>query len=69
MDCSRKEDLRWISLIRLPDFVDEDDFDWAVEEAERKKGADLSDVDFCRTERASASSACMPAATTASLRP
>ena len=46
IDCSRKEDLRRISLIRLPDFVDEDDFDWAVEEAERKKGADFSDVEF-----------------------
>lgn len=36
MDYSRKADFRWISMIRLPDFVSEDDFNWAVQEAERK---------------------------------
>lgn len=32
VDYSRKEDSRWISLIRLPDFVTRDEYQWAVEE-------------------------------------
>ncbi|MBQ9902923.1 MAG: GyrI-like domain-containing protein [Clostridia bacterium] len=42
MDYAHKEKLCWISLIRLPDFVTRGDFDWAVEEASRKKKADFS---------------------------
>ena len=38
VDYSRKEAFRWISVIRLPDFVTEEDFRWAVETAERKIG-------------------------------
>ena len=37
VDYSRKEDFRWISLIRLPDFVTRDEYQWAVEEGKRKK--------------------------------
>lgn len=46
LDYSRKEDFCWISVIRLPDFVTEEDFRWAVEEAERKKHQDYSKVEF-----------------------
>ena len=46
VDYSRKEDFRWISVIRLPDFVTVADFEWAVEEAARKKKADFSKVEF-----------------------
>lgn len=46
VDYSRKQDFQWISLIRLPDFVTKDDFDWAVGEAERKKKTDYSKVEF-----------------------
>lgn len=46
MDYGRKEDFHWISVIRLPDFVSREDFDWAVEEAARKKQLDLSQVEF-----------------------
>ena len=46
IDYARKEDFRWISCIRLPDFVTRADFDWAVGEAERKKKADFSPVEF-----------------------
>ena len=46
VDYSRKEDFCWISVIRLPDFVTEADFRWAVEEAGRKKGQDYSKVEF-----------------------
>lgn len=46
IDYSRKETFQWISLIRLPDFVTADDFQWAVSEAERKKKKDFSKVEF-----------------------
>lgn len=45
-DCTRKEDFCWISVIRLPDFVTREDFDWAVGEASRKKKKDFPDVEF-----------------------
>ena len=46
IDYSRKEDFHWISVIRLPDFVTKDDFDWAVREATAKKKQDFSKVEF-----------------------
>ena len=46
IDCAHKEAFKWISVIRLPDFVTVDDFDWAVEEAARKKKTDFSKVEF-----------------------
>ena len=33
-------------MIRLPDFVTKADLDWALETASRKKGLDLSGVEF-----------------------
>ena len=46
IDYSRKADFRWISMIRLPDFVTQADFAWAVQEASRKKQTDFSSVEF-----------------------
>ena len=46
IDCTQKEDFQWISVIRLPDFVTQADFDWAVGEASRKKKADFSGAEF-----------------------
>lgn len=46
IDYSRKEDFNFISLIRLPDFVTKEDFDWAIEEAAKKKKEDFSKVEF-----------------------
>ena len=46
IDYSRKEDFHWISVIRLPDFVREEDVAWAREEAARKKKQDFSEVEF-----------------------
>ena len=46
IDYSRKEHFRWISVIRLPDFIQRKDFDWAVMEATQKKKADYSKVEF-----------------------
>lgn len=45
-DYERKEEFQWISVIRLPDFVTEEDFTWAVEEAAKKKKQDFSKVEF-----------------------
>ena len=50
VDYSHKEDFRWISVIRLPDFVKEEDLGWAVTEASAKKKTDLSAVEFLRYE-------------------
>ena len=50
VDYRHKERFEWISAIRLPDFVGEDDFAWAVEEATRKKKADFSKVGFMTLE-------------------
>jgi hypothetical protein len=46
IDYSRKEDFNFISMIRLPDFVTKKDFDWAIEEAAKKKKEDFSKVEF-----------------------
>ncbi len=46
IDYSRKADFRFISLIRLPDFVTQADFDWAIIEATSKKKQDFSKVEF-----------------------
>ncbi len=46
IDYAHKEDFKWISVIRLPDFVTADDFAWAVEEAARKKKTDFSKAEF-----------------------
>ena len=45
-DYSRKGDFRWISLIRLPEFVTEEAFRRAVREATEKKQRDFSQVAF-----------------------
>ena len=46
IDYTRKDDFNWISVIRLPDFVTKEDFDWAVAEATAKKKTDFSKVEF-----------------------
>ena len=46
VDYSRKDDFNWISVIRLPDFVTKEDFEWAVKEANKKKKTDFSKVEF-----------------------
>ncbi|MBQ7174144.1 MAG: GyrI-like domain-containing protein [Lachnospiraceae bacterium] len=46
IDYAHKDDFRWISVIRLPDFVTAYDLSWAVDEAARKKKSDFSRVEF-----------------------
>lgn len=50
MDYDRKDELSFISLIRMPDFVTQKDFDWAIAEATRKKKQDFSKVEFLTYE-------------------
>ena len=50
IDYGHKENFQWISVIRLPDFVTKADFDWAIEEATRKKKMDFSKVEFLEIE-------------------
>ena len=50
MDYNKKEELNFISIIRLPDFVTEQDFKWAVDEAAKKKKIDFSKVEFLTYE-------------------
>ena len=46
IDYSDKSTFNWISVIRLPDFVTQKDFDWATGEAEKKKHLDCSKAEF-----------------------
>jgi len=46
VDYARKVDFRWLSVLRLPDFVTRADFDWAVAEASRKKKLDCAGARF-----------------------
>ena len=46
VDYQHKDNFQFISLIRLPDFVSKKDFDWAVNEATRKKKEDFSKVEY-----------------------
>lgn len=42
IDFTDKAAFNWISVIRLPDFITQQDFDWAVETATQKKKMDCS---------------------------
>lgn len=46
VDLSRKDEFCWIAVIRLPDFVTREDFEWAVATATKKKKIDCSKVEF-----------------------
>ena len=46
VDYSDKSSFNWISVIRLPDFITKDDFNWAVETASKKKKLDCSSAEF-----------------------
>ncbi len=50
LDYNDKEGFNFISVIRLPDFVTREEFDWAIEEATRKKKQDFSKVEFLEYE-------------------
>lgn len=46
IDYSNKDAFHWISVIRMPDFITEKDFAWAVQTATKKKKIDCSPAEF-----------------------
>lgn len=46
LSLTNKSAFNWISVIRLPDFVTKEDFDWAVETASKKKTLDCSFAEY-----------------------
>lgn len=58
-DYNHKEDFNFISVIRLPDFVTKEEFEWAIEEATRKKKSDFSKVEFLLMTKEYACSVCI----------
>jgi len=50
VDYGDKASSNWISVIRLPDFVTKPDFDWAVQQATKKKKLDCSAAEFLRID-------------------
>ena len=49
-DYTDKSSFNWISVIRLPDFVTQKDFEWAKESAAAKKGLDCSRAELFQLE-------------------
>ncbi len=49
-DYSNKDTFHWISVIRVPDFVKEEDFKWAVDTAAKKKKMDCSRAELITME-------------------
>lgn len=50
IDYSDKSTFNWISIIRVPEFIAEEDFDWAVETATKKKGIDCSKAELIEVD-------------------
>ena len=50
IDYGNKASFHWISVIRLPDFVTQKDFDWAVAAAAKKKKLDCASAEFLTIE-------------------
>lgn len=46
IDYAHKENFEWRAMIRLPEFVTKEEFDWAVSEATDKKQMDFSKVAY-----------------------
>lgn len=50
IEYSDKASFQWISVIRLPDFVTKNDFEWAVQRATDKKKINCSSAEFLTIE-------------------
>lgn len=50
VDYTKKDEFNWISIIRLPDFITRENFDWAVKTASEKKKIDCSKAEFLTIE-------------------
>lgn len=49
-DFTDKSAFRWIAMIRVPDFIDENDVEWAKKEVFRKKGLDCASLYYMSFE-------------------
>lgn len=47
---SHKENFQWISMIRQPEFVSQEVFEWACEEVKQKKGLAVEKARFCEIQ-------------------
>lgn len=47
---ANKDEFNWISVIRLPDFVRKEDYEWAKKEAQLKKKIDCDKAEFLSIE-------------------
>ena len=59
VDYAHKECFEWTSMIRLPDFVTREVFDWAVQEATAKRRKDSPKYSSSTTMRDFVCSVCM----------
>ena len=50
VDYTKKDEFNWISIIRLPDFITRENFDWAVKTASENKKIDCSKAEFLTIE-------------------
>ena len=50
VDYQQKEKFVWISMIRQPEFVTQEVFDWACQEVKKKKGLEVSKAEFVELE-------------------
>ena len=50
IDYANKDAFQWISVIRLPDFITRENFDWAVSTASKKKKLDCASAEFLTVE-------------------
>lgn len=46
VDVTRKDKFEWLSVMRLPEFVTKEVFDWAAQTAAKKKNSDFSKAEF-----------------------
>ena len=53
IDYSDKSTFHWISVIRLPEFVTEKDFSWAVDQVTTKKKMDCRKAEFLTIDEGS----------------
>ncbi len=52
IDYTDKSNFNWISVIRLPDFITQENFNWAIETATKKKKLDCSSAKFITIDEA-----------------
>ena len=50
IDYTNKSTFHWISVIRVPEFITRENFEWAVTTAEKKKGLDCSGAELITIE-------------------